>query len=145
MWWLRSCPKLRGKSRSHGRHGSFGAALCHKVGASATGHVVSPELPWAGARELGQWDTWWHSSQEAGASATGGVAAPELPMPSGITWCHGHVGACQRMSCHSSWLRAFTQGCPVCRVPTPTVAHDGRYLFASGSPRACGDPGSLHK
>jgi hypothetical protein len=48
----------------------------------------------------------------------GGVAAPELPMPGGTTRCHGHVGACEHTSCHSSYLRACMRGYPVYRVPT---------------------------
>jgi hypothetical protein len=102
----------------------FKAALSQEVGARATGHVAALELPCARRRELAPRDAWQHlscpepglrswghgthggtraaPSQEAGAGATGGVAAPELPVSGGITRCHEHVGACERMSCPSS-------------------------------------------
>jgi hypothetical protein len=62
--------------------GGPGAAPGWAAGAGATGHVVAPELPRAGQRELEPQGTWrprncpgWAAG--AGAGAAGHVAAPK--------------------------------------------------------------------
>jgi hypothetical protein len=50
----------RGWSRR--THGGPGAAPDWAAGAGAAGHVVAPELPRAGQRELEPRDTWWPRS-----------------------------------------------------------------------------------
>jgi hypothetical protein len=72
-----------------GTRGGPGAALGWTAGAEATGHVVAPELPWAGQRELEPQGTWRPRScpgLEAGAGAAGHVAAPELPRAGSGSW-----------------------------------------------------------
>jgi hypothetical protein len=105
MWWLQSCREPGGGRWSHETHGGSGAALCQEAGVGATERVAAPELPRAGLRSWGhgtRGGTRAAMSQKARADATGGVAAPELPVPGGVTRCHGHVGVCERTSCHSS-------------------------------------------
>jgi hypothetical protein len=66
-----------------GARGGPGAASGWAAGAGAAGHVVAPELPWAGQQELEPHDTWGPRaapSWAAGAGAAGHVAAPELPL-----------------------------------------------------------------
>jgi hypothetical protein len=84
-----------------GTRGGPGAAPSWAAEAEATGHVVAPELPQAGQRELVPWDTWrprscptlfsgsWvrrtrggpgaAPSRAARAGSTGHFVAPELP------------------------------------------------------------------
>jgi hypothetical protein len=100
-WRPWSCPRLGSGSWSRRTHGSLGAAPVWAAGAGAAWHVVAPELPRAGQRELEPQGTWrprscpgldsgsWgcrtHGDPRAalgwaaGARAAGHVAAPELP------------------------------------------------------------------
>jgi hypothetical protein len=57
-WRPRSCPELGSGSWSCRSRGGPRAAPGWAAGAGAAGHVVTPELPWAGQRELEPQDTW---------------------------------------------------------------------------------------
>jgi hypothetical protein len=63
--------------------GDSGAALSQEVGAGATEHVVAPELPRVGTRELWPRDTWPHLS---------------YPEPGLGSWRHGRCGNTQAAS-----------------------------------------------
>jgi hypothetical protein len=56
-WRPRSCPGLGSRSWSRRTCDGPGAAPGWAAGAKAAGHVVAPELPWAGQRELEPQDT----------------------------------------------------------------------------------------
>jgi hypothetical protein len=58
-WRPRSCPELGSGSWSRRTRGGLGAAPGWAARAGAAGHVVAPELPRAGQRELEPQDTWW--------------------------------------------------------------------------------------
>jgi hypothetical protein len=65
-----------------GTRGDPEAAPGWAAGAEAVGHVVAPELPRAGQRELephGTWRPWSYPGLAAGAGAAGHMTAPELP------------------------------------------------------------------
>jgi hypothetical protein len=75
-WRSQSCPALGSWSR--GTRGGPGAAPGWATGARAVGHVVAPELPRAGQRELEPRDTWQreaHLSREARPGVIACVAA----------------------------------------------------------------------
>jgi hypothetical protein len=61
-WQPRSCLGLGNGSWSRRTRGGPGAGPGWAAGAGAAGHVVAPELPRAGQRELEPQDTWWPRS-----------------------------------------------------------------------------------
>jgi hypothetical protein len=98
-------PEPGDESWIHETCGGSRAVVSQEAGGGATERVAAPELPRAGLRSWGhgtRGGTRAAMSQEVRADSTGGVAAPELPVPGGVTRCHGHVGVCERTSCHSS-------------------------------------------
>jgi hypothetical protein len=61
-WRPQSCPGLGSGSWVRRTRGGPGAAPGRAAGAEAAGHVVAPELPRGGQRELRPQDTWWPRS-----------------------------------------------------------------------------------
>jgi hypothetical protein len=86
VWRPQSCPRLGSGSWSRRTRGGPGVAPGWAVGARAAGHVVAPELPRAGQRELEPQDTWrprscpglgswsWSRRTRGGTGATLGYA-----------------------------------------------------------------------